>query len=42
MSRGMLIIKILNNSVSLNKLIMMPFELKDSEYWKIHPFKDVF
>ena len=21
---------------------MLPFELKDSEYWKIHPFKEVF
>jgi hypothetical protein len=33
-------IKVLNNSITLTKILPLPFQLKDNEYFKIHTFND--
>ncbi len=39
-SRVLIILKVQNSSLSLSRFIPLPFELKDVEYLKIHPFKE--
>lgn len=37
-SRGLIIAKVQSKSLSFSKFISLPFDLKNFEYFKVHPF----
>ena len=39
-SRGLIIAKVQSNSLSFTKFISLPFQLKNYEYLKVHPFME--